>query len=275
MRLAPITPIIAVLLCCVQTKTQAQIWEFGVMAGGATYFGDLNPKFNLRFPSGGANILLRRNFDGRICLKGAANFARVWADDKKSPEVYQKARNLSFHSNVLTGSFQIEFNFQPYHSTQLFKDKRATPYLTTGLGLTWFNPYANLQGGNYELRAMGTEGQAPGSEYKTVAPSWAIGGGFKFDLGRTRNWSFNIEIMAQLLFTDYLDDVHGTYADVRVVEGHHGTAAALLSDRSIEISETRLGGVGRQRGNSKDRDMYMTANIGFVYRFLSLSCPAY
>jgi Domain of unknown function (DUF6089) len=251
---------------------QAQVWEFGGLVGHATYFGDLNPRFNLRFPSVAGNLFLRRNYDGRICVKGNLGVARVWADDKYSPDAYFKARNLSFHSNVVTGSLQVEFNFQPYHSNSGHKDKKIAPYLSAGLGLTYFNPKTKYQDAEYVLRDMGTEGQNLGTEYKLVTPTFLIGGGFKIDVNR--NWSVNIEMMSHLLFTDYLDDVHGTYADARSVAANHGSEAGVLSDRSVELGD-RLGSVGRQRGNSKDKDMYLTTTIGFAYRFLSINCPTY
>lgn len=131
--------IIFLLLFCSSTL-QAQLWEFGGLLGHSTYFGDLNPRFNLRFPSVAGNIFLRRNYDGRICVKGAFGAARVWANDKYSPDAYFKARNLSFYSNVVTGSLQVEFNFQPFHSNSLRKDKKVSPYLSAGFGLTYFNP---------------------------------------------------------------------------------------------------------------------------------------
>jgi len=262
--------IFCIIFCSPALK--AQLWEFGGLVGHATYFGDLNPRFSLRFPSVAGNIMLRRNYDGRICVKGALGVARVWADDKYSPDDYFKARNLSFHSNVVTGSLQVEFNFQPYHSNSGHKDKKVAPYLSTGFGLTYFNPKTTYQDTEYILRDMGTEGQNLGSEYKLVTPTMLAGGGFKIDMNR--NWSVNIEIMGNFLFTDYLDDVHGTYADARTVAANHGDIAGILSDRSIELGD-RLGSTGRQRGNSKDRDMYLTTSIGFVYRFLNINCPAY
>ena len=134
------------------------------------------------------------------------------------------------------------------------------------------SPKTKYRDAEYILRDMGTEGQNLGSEYKLVTPTFLVGGGFKIDINR--NWSVNIEMMANLLFTDYLDDVSATYADARTVAANHGDVAGILSDRSIELGD-RLGSTGRQRGNSKDRDMYLTTSIGFAYRFLNINCPAY
>jgi hypothetical protein len=259
-------------------KVIAQKTEIGAMAGAAFYYGDLNPRYGVRFPGGGGNMLLRQNFDGRMCVKGTIGYSYLWADDALSNSAYAQARNLRFFSHTYNGSVQLEFNFQPYHSANNYsssKDKKVSPYLATGLSIVYFNPRAEYLGGIYSLRDMGTEGQPLGSEYAKVSPAWLLGGGVKFDVSKT--WSVNIEMMGHLLFTDYLDDVSGTYADFSVVEGHHGTAAAALSDRSLEVPDAtvRMGGAGRQRGDSRSKDAYLTIHIGLVYRFLQINCPAY
>jgi hypothetical protein len=254
---------------------RAQQTEFGVLVGAGTYYGDLNPRYGMRFLGPGANLLLRKNYDGRICIKGTLAYNYLWANDSLSNSEYAQARNLSFFSHTFSGSVQMEFNFQPFHiaNNRSAKEKKASPYLATGLSVVYFSPKANYLGGTYSLRDMGTEGQPLGSEYAKVSPAWLLGGGIKYDL--TPNWSFNLEIMGHLLFTDYLDDVSGTYADVSVVEGHHGTAAAALSDRSLEVGDTRVGGAGRQRGDTRGKDAYLSLQMGFVYRFININCPAY
>ena len=256
-------------------QVNAQKWEFGALAGGSFYFGDLNPRYNFLSPGGGMNLLLRHNFDGRICVKGTIGYNYLWADDKNAKTEFARARNLSFFSNTFDGSIQVEFNFDPFHSgtRQQTRDKKATFYLSTGLGIVFFKPKTTYEGIVYDLRALGTEGQAVGDEYRTVTPAWLIGGGAKFDINR--NWSINIEVMGTLTFSDYLDDVSGTYAHPSIINGHHGQIAAILADRSLEVGDIAIGEAGRQRGDSKSKDAYMSARIGLVYRFLDINCPTY
>ncbi len=67
-------------------------------------------------------------------------------------------RNLSFNSNVWELSLQGDFNFfrfmpgEPQYS--------FTPYVTFGVGVFSYDPYAYLSGQKYFLRQEGTEGQA-------------------------------------------------------------------------------------------------------------------
>lgn len=263
------------MLCMSIFQAKAQKWEIGALAGASFYFGDLNPRYNFLSPGGGLNILARHNFDGRICVKAAVGYNYLWADDKNAKTEFAKARNLNFFSNTFDGSIQVEFNFDPYHngSRQYATDKKSTFYLSTGFGLVAFSPKTKYNDAVYDLRSLGTEGQAKGDEYRTITPAWLIGGGGKIDINR--NWSINIEVMGTLTFTDYLDDVSGTYAHPSIINGHHGEMAVRLADRSLEVGTVAIGQPNRQRGDSKSKDAYMSARIGLVYRFLNVNCPAY
>ncbi|MEO6758442.1 MAG: hypothetical protein ABIO24_03240, partial [Saprospiraceae bacterium] len=71
---------------------------------------------------------------------------------------------------------------------------------------------------------------------------------------------------------DYIDDVSGTYADVRDIKAQRGEIAAAFADRS---GEPKIGLPGRQRGNGKKNDTYALVNIGVFYYFGSIRCPGF
>lgn len=255
--------------------------EAGVWLAGVNYFGDLNTNLRLNHIGPAAGIGLRFNFNERVCGKLGANIGRVEAYDTDSPNLYEKARNLSFRSVVADLGAQMEFNFLPYiHGS---KDQNWTPYLFLGLGVTYFNPKAEMDGKWTALRPLGTEGQFKGDEYFTVAGGWVYGAGFKFDLNY--EWSLNIDISARRLFSDYLDDVSGTYPDPTDVEELRGPDALPFIDRSLELYqqdpdfftrnniEAPIGQVGRQRGNSRNNDTYVYFGVGIYYYFGDLKCP--
>jgi hypothetical protein len=246
-------------------------WELGGFVGMSTYYGDLNPKFSFKRLGPSLGVLARKNFDGRLCFRVAASYANVGASDKKAKGEFERARNLSFSSNIFEASAVMEFNFQDFHSNTR-EDKPVAPYLLAGIGLLHFNPSAVYDGVRYNLRDMGTEGQARGEEYGLVSAAVILGGGVKIDMNPSLSW--NIEISGRLSFTDYLDDVSGVYGDPNAIAGYHGDIAAALADRSVEIGE-RIGRVGRQRGDSKSNDSYVFLTVGLAYRFRPLSCPAY
>jgi len=270
--------IICGLLAYTTSTTHAQ-WEAGGGVGIGLYFGDLNTFFVPRAPGPAVHFLARRNFDGRICLRGGFSYVNIGASDANSPNEWAQLRNLSFRSHVFEGSFVMEFNFTDFHSTYNNRDdKPISPYVLGGLSVFYHNPRAQWGNGWARLQPLGTEGQAPGEEYRLLQPAVLIGGGIKADLNHS--WSLNMEICHRMTFTDYLDDVSGTYADTRLIEGYRGSLsnmAVALADRSTELpdNDIPIGEVGRQRGDSKHRDAFMSISIGLVYRFTSVTCPAY
>ncbi len=248
-------------------------WEVGGWAGGATYFGDLNTDFNLSTPGVAGGIIIRRNFNDRLCLKASGNYVFVRADDANSDNIYERARNLSFQSNVWDFTTQFEFNFLPYiHGSA---EHFFTPYVYAGITVFSFNPKADYNGELVELRPLGTEGQFKGEEYFAVQGGFAYGIGLKLDLNEL--WSLNFDLNGRYLFTDYLDDVSTTYPDKRQLLRSRGELAVALSDRSISVPgvEGPIGSPGKQRGNRSNNDSYILLGIGIVRYFGNLPCPEY
>ena len=258
------------------TASQAQFWELGAMGGVTTYHGDLAPDFTMQAPGFAANIFARRNLDSRVSLRLGFAVGTISARDEMSDNAYRKARNLSFFSDIYEGTVAMEFNFLPYHHSKGARGAGAfTPYLVVGGGIFRFNPKAEYKGAIYELQPLGTEVQAPNNEYSIIQGNILIGGGFKIDI--TYNISLNIEGSTRILFTDYLDDVSGTYANSRVIQGHRGSlgnVAVGLADRSGELG-TKIGSEGRQRGDANINDGYTMFSVGIHYTIWTLKCPAY
>ena len=255
--------------------------EVGGWLGISNYFGDLNTNMRLNRIGPAGGIGFRYNFNERIAVKLSGNYGTVQGYDSDSPNIYERARNLHFKSQVADAGLQLDFNFLPYNHGS--KDENWTPYLFLGMGVSYCNPKAKMDGDWYELRPFGTEGQFKGEEYYTVAGGWVYGAGFKIDLNY--EWSLNIDISARRLFSDYLDDVSGRYPDAGNVEDLRGEFATRFIDRSGELFakdpdfftrnsiEYPIGEEGRQRGNSGDKDTYVYFGIGIYYYFGDLKCP--
>lgn len=258
------------------TNANAQYWELGAAGGATLYHGDLAPDFSMQAPGMAINAFARRNLDSRVSLRMGLAFGTISANDANSTNAWQKARNLSFQSEIFEGSVALEFNFLPYHHNSRKRGPGTfTPYMVLGAGVFRFAPRARYQDGFYPLQPLGTEGQEPGSEYNLIQGNIIIGGGFKIDIGDYV--SLNIEGATRILFTDYLDDVSGTYANKRVIAGNRGslgTVAAALSDRSGEIGQN-MGIEGRQRGDANTNDGYTMFSVGIHYTIYTLRCPAY
>ena len=271
---SPLLALALLLLCCSPAGLHAQRgWEVGAGVGGGHYFGDLNKDFNLGDPGPAAMLLARYNFSTRWSTRLTAGYTRVSAADADSPNAFERARNLSFRSDVFDGNLALEFNFLPYvHGS---RDQYFTPYVFAGLTFSKFDPTAELDGVRYSLRDFGTEGQFPGEEYFDTSLGIGYGLGLKLDL--TYEWSLNFELHARSLLTDYLDDVSTVYPDREdLLDRDRGAIAAALSDRSGEVDltgEFGIGVEGRQRGDATDDDHYGGLTVALVYYFGQLRCP--
>ncbi len=260
----------------------SQQGEFGVSIGGAHYFGDLNNRAAFNRPKPAVGIFFRKQFSNYISARLSGHFAQLGYSDKYSKNEYQRLRNLSFNTNIFEVALQGDFNF--FRFDPLDPAYAFTPYVTLGVGIFNYDPYAYLKGRKVFLRQLGTEGQTIGYKgrkpYATTALCVPFGGGIKYNLNQKVNISF--EIAHRFTFTDYLDDVSSTYIGVGRFQPGPPDASGnptlsdvqLLQDRSYEIDKNfPLGIEGRQRGFSKQKDQYIIAEIGFSFNISSYKCP--
>ena len=258
-------------------ESVVQEGEFGIAVGAAQYFGDLNTRARLNTAKIAASIFFRKNFGNYIALRLGASFAQLgYSDRYNTHNQYMFTRNLSFNSKVWELSLQGDFNFfrfmpgEPQYS--------FTPYLTFGAGIFSYDPYAYLRGEKVFLRPLGTEGQgsslyADRKLYSAMGISIPIGGGIKYSFNDRINIGF--EVLHRFTNTDYLDDVSKTYVDPSVFplnpDGSTSNAQ-LLYDRSYELGEP-IGITNRQRGNSKQKDQFVTAMFHITFNLQSYKCP--
>ncbi len=260
-----------------QRYDYVQQGEFGISLGGAHYFGDLNTRSALNRPKPALGIFFRKQFGNYVGMRIAAHYAQVGYSDVYSKNDYQKTRNLSFNSNIWELAVQGDFNFFKFIPSD--PEHLFTPYVTLGVGVFTYDPYAYLGGKKEFLRPLGTEGQTIGykgrKQYSTMAFCMPLGAGVKYNVSDKVNISF--EISQRFTNTDYLDDVSSTYIGVnnfQLLPNGQPSTAALLQDRSYEIDPVNILGVeGRQRGWSKQKDQYVIAEIGITFNLSSYRCP--
>ncbi len=247
---------------------KAQWDEIGFMVGGSRYKGELSRNmFSTDFVSPALGFFYRHNWDRRWSWKLEFNIGGISGDDSKAKNEFELDRNLSFHSGIWEISPQIEFNFFPFETDNL--NYRFTPYFFTGISLFHFNPKADLNGQEYELQPLGTEGQGSNgvNRYKRLNIAIPIGGGIKFGIGRV---GIGLEVGARRAYSDYLDDVSTTYPDMAKLQSTSGPDAVLLSDRSFSrFDSTAVPVYMKQRGNSTDKDWYMFAGVTIFWRLSS------
>ncbi|MBI5373387.1 MAG: hypothetical protein HZA79_15290 [Sphingobacteriales bacterium] len=251
--------------------------EFGFGLGAGHYFGDINTRARLNRPKMAATVFFRKNFGNYIAARVGISFVQLgYSDIYNSHNKVMERRNLSFNSKVWELTLQGDFNFfrfMPGEPAYSF-----TPYITFGAGVFSYDPYAYLRGEKIFLRPLGTEGQGSSrysdrKPYSTMAISIPFGGGIKYAINQRMNIS--LEVLHRFTNTDYLDDVSKTYVDPAVFPNNpDGTSSngLLLSDRSWELG-TPIGTPGKQRGNSRQKDQFVTAMLHLSFNLQSYKCP--
>lgn len=271
--------LLTVIVFSLDTNTAAaqdqyiQQGEFGITAGVAHYFGDLNNRAAVNRPKPVFGIFFRKQFNNYTGLRVAAHYAQLGYSDTYSKNEFQQRRNLSFNTNIFEFALQGDFNFFKFVPND--PDNAFTPYITLGLGIFSYDPYAYYNGEKNYLRPLNTEGQTfykNRKAYGAMSLCFPIGAGFKYNLSQSLNISF--EISHRFTRTDYIDDVSTTYIGIDKFPSPNGqpSVAAILQDRSFEIGES-IGIEGRQRGWSKQKDQYIFAEIGLSFNLSSYSCP--
>ncbi len=273
---------LALLVICLPLSMVAQNaiiqeGEFGFGIGAAHYFGDLNTRARFNRPKPAASIFFRKNFGNYIALRIAGSFSQLgYSDVYNTHNEFMRRRNLSFNTNIWELGLQGDFNF--YRFMPGDPDFRFTPYVTFGASVFNYDPYAYLNNTKYFLRPLGTEGQGTDStynrkQYSSMALAIPFGVGIKYSINERINVGF--EVVHRFTNTDYLDDVSTTYVDPNNFPPNPDgspNAALLLSDRSYETG-TPIGIKGRQRGNSRNKDQFVTALLYVSFNLQSYKCP--
>ena len=168
-----------------------------ISIGAATYYGDIQSDLNLT-PSTG-QISLDYNAMDRLFLRAEGSLYWIGASDQGTSNESRGAR---------FGGRNIELSvIGAYHlfstSMKYYKRKLVNPYLYLGLGATYFDPKAEIDGERQSLRKFATElGE---EEWTPIALVIPFGGGIRMAMGYT--FDLTLEGGFRLSTTDYLDAV--------------------------------------------------------------------
>jgi len=256
-----------------QMNEYAQEGEFGITAGLAHYFGDLNNRNQINRPKIALGAFVRKQFGNYTSVRLSAHYALLGYSDIYSDNQYQVRRNLSFNTNIFEIALQGDFNFFKFIPTD--PAHSFTPYATLGVGFFSYDPYAFYGNEKVYLRPLNTEGEGfykGRKSYGSMAMCFPIGFGLKYAINDKVNLSF--EVTHRFTTTDYIDDVSTTYIGVDKFPSPNGgkSIAAIMQDRSVEVG-TPIGIEGRQRGFSKQKDQYIIAEFGVSFNITSYRCP--
>ena len=238
--------------------------ELSIGFGGMNYLGDISMDGQRGF-FGGVDmqatrpmlaLTYRHNYHAHVGGRITTTLGQICGDDEWG-KGSNASRNLHFKSIVADFSAQVEFNLLPYHPGH-FKFK-ATPFVAFGFGGMYFNPKAELNGEWIALQPLGTEGQHLDKywdrpQYLRMALTVPVNMGVKWNINN--HWSMATEFGFRYVFSDYVDDVSGYYADVSLFDASAHPDASLARQLSYRGSAPIEGTVLEQtlRGNPSNRD---------------------
>ncbi len=282
----------------------------GIMVQAFHYFGDVYSN-SIQFTRPGIGAYIARKISPKMQVRLAVSVGSFAGNDASATEgsaIY--ARNLSFRNRIQ--ELSTTFTWDILASRGKHKQRRGfTPYLLGGIALLHHNPQAQLPqsmgGGWVDLQSLGTEGQGrpdyetPYNRMQIVFP-YGIGLRIKTD----DRWDIALEFSPRLTFTDYLDDVGGSYPNMadlgnplvsavsnrtaepteiasgktrnmRLLAQNFGEVISYMgTDGVIYKTLPDFGATGQNRGNPKSNDIYMSISfkIGYIVN-VGLKCPQF
>jgi hypothetical protein len=289
------------------------------------YFGDLSPNaswgstdFGSTRP--GFGILGERRINPHTSLRAEFLYGRIrggdFSADPTDPNArFRYVRNLHFRNDIKELTFSSVFDLFGNYGSYMTR-VGFTPYLALGLTFFHHDPRAKApermpdgtsldQGGQWvRLKPLGTEGQyseslengpKPYSNFQIAIP---VAVGIRYRLNNFMDFSF--ELAYRHTFTDYLDDVSGSWVDPGAL---NSDLARAMADRSLETTNaingkpraldiesvapivgntttfvsdydgktyTAVSGYGQQggapmRGNPRNNDLYFVTSFKVTY----------
>ncbi len=235
--------------------------EVGMFLGGSYYIGDLNPTAHFKLTQPAAGLFYRFTPNYRYAFRGGINFGTIMGDDSQSDNADQLQRNLNFKSTITEFNVLAEFNFLEY---RISNDKfKFTTYLFLGLDVFMFKPQAQYSNQWIDLQPLHTEGQTKG--YKLTQMAIPFGIGVKANV--SKKIGIGLEWGPRKTFTDYLDDVSGTYSN----NVYDSNTARKLADRSKNAGNN----IDKQRGNPRTQDWYFFFGITLNFKLNPQAAPCH
>jgi hypothetical protein len=251
-----------IFLCCLPCAAFSQNMYLTFRAGLANYRGELHPSsFSFSQAKFIGSAGLRLDLTEHISARTALSLGSLQADDKKG-DAAMRARNLNFKTSLFDWELVGQYNIFSLN------DKWWTPYVIAGISLYHYNPYTKTtSGAKTYLQPLSTEGEGfvPGvNTYSLTQASIPLGVGFDYALNE--DIRVGIEFTYHKLFTDYLDDVSGTYVDQTTLLHAKGQTAVDLAYRGYEVGAGPYPAGGTLRGNSSTRDSWYTIGLTVTCR---------
>ena len=153
-------------------------------------------------------------------LRSNLTWGILTGSDEYTENPARRGRNLNFRSTFFEINGMAEFYLIQNARGNLYRLRgvrgrsglNMDVYVFGGIGFMYFNPKAEYQGSYVALQPLGTEGQGlPGGPDKYNRVTFTVPYGIGIGKSIDRYWQVNVELTIRQTFTDYIDDVSGTY----------------------------------------------------------------
>ncbi len=193
--------------------------DYGFTVGAVSYLGDIGGKedearpwlLDLKLESTRWNLGVygRKRLSGDLYGRFDLGYVRLEGADSLSQNPARVGRNLSFRNDIFGASIRGEYVF--YSDFDVGNsgsyETNLSLYAGAGVGVFYHNPKAKYQGKWHALQPLQLEGQ----EYKKIQASMPISLGLHYTI--RKEYRVGFEVGYVFTFTDYLDDVSGSYID--------------------------------------------------------------
>ncbi|MFN3875938.1 MAG: DUF6089 family protein, partial [Flavobacteriales bacterium] len=263
-------------------KTHRQEVEFGF--GISNFLGELGGRNQIGSPflwdleisqtRPSASLAYRYYLARKQALRMRFTYGILAGNDNLTQELFRNNRNLSFKSEVYELSLVYELHLYREELGHIYdlrgvkgtKSTRVGLYLFAGIGGFYFDPKAQFNNAWVRLKPLRTEGQGlPGGPKEYSNYQFCIPMGVGIRRAFTKQWSGGLELQYTKTFTDYVDDVSGSYYygpdplapfDPERTNVPANLVAAYLADPSLGLVPGQTAR-GQQRGDDKDLDAYL------------------
>jgi hypothetical protein len=249
----------------------AQRYHIKAHIGALYYQGDLAPRpLDLSFGpsnlcwgiSAGVNITDWASLNARYMV------GRLTGDDSYANDIKRKQRNLSFVSPLYEYGIYTDISINKLWKTLDKYNLRL--YITAGINYIHFDPHAFYNGEWVRLQPLGTEGQnivdsgkKPYSLY-----NWSRPIGMIVEFNFFKRLALGMEFSPRKTYTDYLDDVSGSYVNYDELMASNNSLGAALANRQGEYLGTGPVKVptGTLRGRADKNDWYSHFGVFIKYQ---------
>ena len=258
LKMKHLTLLLAGILAGFSLTAQRSI-DVGVIGGTTYYVGEMNTFIPFLYAKPAYGGVLRYNYTDRLSFRFHGFKGALKGDDSFLNA--NQWRGLNFHTDLYEAGGQLEINFYDFFIGS--KKDFWTPYLFGGVSYFYFKPYGDVSGSEVELRPLGTEGQSAGVKRAYFYHQVSIPFGMGLKLSLNKLFGLGLEWGMRKTFTDYIDDVSGTY-----YTNLAGVTTATLPQ--IASDPTLSHNAGMQRGNARDKDWYSFAALSLVVKIKML-----